>query len=198
MPEVLVWILGVHGLVLPLSLIGLYRYSDRRELFAKAIGDTDDLLARMRQRITTALEEKLDQVFQRAEGEPWIVSPTGYTERPINPLHSDAFREAVRRFVDSDIPVVVDYRQAYEARNAWSYCSRALSWTMLGLSFWEVVCVAVLGLANKVSSVTMPDTLIFLSLAPTTILIVAFFLFHVGLLHQNDVIHAKKNQYPEL
>ena len=68
MPDMLVWTFGVHSVVLPISLIGLYRYSDRRERFAKAIGDTTELLARMRRRIATALEKELAQVFQRTEG----------------------------------------------------------------------------------------------------------------------------------
>lgn len=197
MPDMLVWTFGVHSVVLPISLIGLYRYSDRRERFAKAIGDTTELLARMRRRIATALEKELAQVFQRTEGEPRIVSPAGYTERPINPVHSDAFREAVRRFVDSDILVLVDYRQAYGAHNAWFSYTRALSWTVLGLSFWEAICVAFLGLAEKIFSIKAPDALAAWSLAPTAILIMVFFLCHVGLLRQSDVIHAKKRQYPE-
>ena len=197
MPDMLVWTFGIHAVVLPISLIGLYRYSDRRERFAKAIGDSSELLARMRRQIATALEIELVQVFQRTEGEPRIVSPAGYSERPVNPVHSDAFRESVQRFVDSEILVLIDYRQAYGAHNSWLSYTRTLSWAMLGLSFWEVTCVAFLGLAERVFGFTAPDAVAVWSLAPTAILTMVFFICHAGLLHQSDVIHAKKHQYPE-
>ena len=107
--DVVAWALGIHGVVLPFSLAGLYRYSDRSDLFTKSIGDTDELLARMQRRVATAIEDELAPVFDRAEGEPQIVRPDGYSERPANPVRSDAFQEAVRRFVHSDAPALVDY-----------------------------------------------------------------------------------------
>ena len=69
---------------------------------------------------------------------------------------------------------------------------------MLGLSFWEVVCLVVLGLAGVVFRAPIPETIIACSFVPTALLIVTFFACHAGLLRQHDVIHENKTRYPEL
>ena len=196
--DVVAWALGIHVVVLPFSLAGLYRYSDRSDLFAKSIGDTDDLLARMQRQVATAIEDELAPVFDRAEGEPQIVRPDGYSERPANPVRSDAFQEAVRRFVYSDAPALVDYGRARRARSAWCFWARVLSWTVLGLNFWEVLCIAILGLIGKLSAIEIPEYLASWSFAPTAVFVLAFFSCQAGLLRHHDVIHDNKNQYPDL
>ena len=197
-PDTLAWVLGVHSVVLPFSLVGLYRYSDRSTLFTKAIRDTDELLAGMRRQIAISIENELTLVFQRAEGKPLIVSPHGYTERPINPLRSDVFREAVQRFVDSDVAALVDYSQVSRARNTWFFWVRVLSWAVLALSCWETLCVAILGLVGTVLGVEMPHSVTIGSCAPTAMLVAIFFSCHAGLMRQDDVIHDKKHRYPGL
>lgn len=196
--DMLTWALGVHGVVLPLSLTGLYRYSDRSSLFAKALEGTDELLLRIRRRVATTIEDELGPVIQRAGGSPLLVDLSGYVERPVDPVSSDAFREAIQRFLHSDATALVDYVQVYRARNVWCSWARTLSWTVLGLSFWEVVCLVVLGLAGMIFRVPIPETIIACSFVPTALLIVTFFSCHAGLLHQYDVIHENKTRYPEL
>lgn len=199
MPEdMLAWGLGAHAVVLPLSLAGLYRYSDRSNLFKKSLGDTDDLLARMRTKVASAIEEELAPVFRRAEGEPRIVSPHGYSERPTDPVSSDAFREAIHRFVHSEVDALADYEQVYRSRNRWCHWARMLSWTVLVLSFWEVVCVAVLGLLAKFFGIQIADGVVAGSFAPTTVLVLNFFICKAVLLRQQDVIHDYKINHPEL
>ena len=196
--DAVAWALGAHGVILSFSLVGLYRYSDRSSLFTKSLADTDELLSLMRRQVATAIEDELAPVFDRAESEPQIVRPAVYTESPVNPVSSDAFREAVRRFVHSDVAALVDYVRVYRARSAWFFWARLLSWTVLGLSFWEVLCVASLGLTASPFSIEMPEFMASWLFVPTAVLILAFFMCQAGLLHRHDVIHDNKNRYTEL
>ncbi|MGD0265299.1 MAG: hypothetical protein ABSD47_10190 [Candidatus Methylomirabilota bacterium] len=192
------WALGVHGVVFPLSLVGLYRYSDRTELFTKAVGDTDELLARMRRRIAAALERDLNPVFERSEGEPSTVRPDGYSERPTNPIGSEAYREALFRFIEGSAEIVVDYGRASRARGAWCAWARVLSWTVLGLAFWEVLCVSLLGLLGHLFGVETPTLLVKWSFVPTAALVCLFFVCQAILLRHHDVIHDNKSRYHTL
>lgn len=196
--DMLTWALGVHAVVLPLSLTGLYRYSDRSTLFAKALGDTDDLLLRMRRGVAAAIEDEVGPVIQRAGGDPRIVTPSGYVERPVDVVAGDAFKEAIRRFLHSGATALVDYSHVHKARNSWCSWARTLSWTVLGLSFWEAACVVVLGLVGSVLRFSIPVGFIAGSFAPTAILATVFFCCHAGLLYHHDVIHDNKTRYPEL
>lgn len=196
MQDLFSWAWGVHGVVLPLSLAGLYRYSDRSTLFSKTLGDTDQVLGRVRRQVATALEEELAPVFQRAEGIPRIVSPHAYAERPADPVRSDAFREAIQRFVHSQVNALAAYTRMYRARIRWARWARLLSWTVLALSLWEALCLALLAI-RTVYDLQMPEALVEWSLAPTTILVLAFFGCHAGLFRQHDVIHEHRTQNPE-
>ena len=198
MQDLLSWALGVHGVILTLALAGLYRYGDRGNMFKITLGDTDEMLGRIRLKIAIALEEELVPVFQRGQSAPRIVSPDGYSERPIDPVRSDAFREAVHRFIHSETNALVEYRQVYRARNQLCFWARILSWAVLGLSLWEAVCLAVLGIFGKVYSVQMPEAAIGGSLVPTTAMALAFFCCQAGLFRQHDVINDHKARNPKL
>ena len=191
-------VLGVHGVVLPLSLAGLYRYSDRTTLFAKSLGDTDELLLRMRRSVATAIQDELAPVIQRAGGEPVIVGPAGYVERAVDPIPSDAFREAMLSFLHANTGALVDYGQVHRARNKWAAWARALSWTVLFLAAWEAFCLMVLGFVGSLLSVPIPAGTFNLSLVPTALLAMSFFGCQAALLRQHDVIHGNKIKYPEL
>ena len=190
--------LSVHGIVLPLSMAGLYRYSDRSNMFAKSLGDTDELLRRMRRGVSTAIQDELAPVIRRAGGEPVIVAPSGYVERAVDPIPSDAFREAVLRFLHANGGALVDYGQVHRARNKWAWWARALSWTVLCLAAWEAFCLMGLGFVGSLLRVPIPEVVITWSLTPTALLVVAFFCCQAALLRQHDVIHGNKIRYPEL
>jgi len=192
------WALSVHALVLPFSLVALYRYSDRTTIFAKSVADTDDLLQRMRIRIVSSLDGELGTVFERADSEPRLVTLDGYSERSTNPVGSEVYREALRRFVDGSVGVVVDYGELFRARARWCTWARILSWAVLILAIWEFVCVSSMGLAAKVFVLELPYVLTRLSFAPTIFLVIAFFCCQAMMLRQHDLIHEKKNRYHTL
>ena len=196
--DLLTPVFGVHVVVFSLSLTGLYRYSDRSTLFARALGDTDALLLRMRRRIASTIEDEIRPVIERAGGEALIASPHGYVERPVDPIPGDAFREAVHRFLHSDATALVDYGRLYRARNKWCSWARALSWTVLALGCWEALCLLVLGFVGTLLTVPIPTVIVTCSLGPTAVLVAVFFSCHAGLLYHHDVIHDNKNRYPEL
>jgi hypothetical protein len=194
--DLISWALGAHGVILPLSFVALYRYSDRSDLFAKAVGDMEGLSDRMRAGITAALEDELNPVFERAEGEPRTVTMVGYSERPTNPVGSDKYRQALRRFIDGNARALIDYVCVYHAKNTWCRWARFLGWAVLSLAFWQVVCVAILGIAGKLIMLQIPETAVKLSFLPSTLLIVLFFLCQGVLLRQHDIIYESKNQNP--
>ena len=194
--DMLAWTLGVHGVTFTISLAGLYRYV-YKSMSTKILADTDDLLGQMNRKVATAIEEEIAPVFERAESEPRIVSPHGYSERPIDPVHSDAFREAIRRFLQAKTPALVEYRQVYQAREKWYHWSRNLNWIVYFLSAWEIVCLAVLGLGDKIYSVKFSEIVIDFSFLPTAVLIFLFFLCKGVLLHQHNVINDKQTRITE-
>ena len=194
--DLLKWALGIHGVILPLALAAFYRYSERSDLFNKSVGDTDELLARVRRGVTLALEEDLGPVFESAQSEPRIVLPTGYSERPTNPVGSAAFQDALRQFMEENVSAVVDYGRTFRARAAWCRWARVLSWAMLGLAFWEVLCVGVL--AARLVNQDLSDSIPKLSFTPTAGLIILFFVCQGIMLRQHDVIYENKTRYPSL
>jgi hypothetical protein len=194
--DLISWALGAHGVILPLSLVALYRYSDRTDMFAKAVGDMEGLADRMRAGITSALEDELNPVFEQAEGEPRTVTMEGYSERPTNPVGSDRYRQALRRFIDANAKALVDYVCVGHAKKTWCLWARFLSWAVLSLAFWQAICVAILGVAGKLIALEIPETAVKLSFLPSALLIVLFFLCQGVLLRQHDIIHESKNQNP--
>ena len=196
--DAVAWALGAHGVILSFSLVGLYRYSDRSSLFTKSLAGTDELLSRMRRYLATAIEDELTPIFDRAESEPQIVLPDVYTESPARPVSSDAFREAIRRFVYSDADILIDYGRVRRARLAWCFWARLLSWSVLGMSVWEFLCVSVLALTASPFSVKIPEFMATWLFVPTALLILTFFSCQAGLLHRHDVIHDNNNRYANL
>ena len=192
------WALGIHAVVLPFSLVGLYRYSDRTALFSKSMVNINELLTRMKTRVVASIEEELAPVFERSEGEPTIVGPDGYSERGTNPVGSEALREALRRFVNANVEVIADYGRTSRARTTWFFCARGLSWTVLLLALWEVICLTIFGLVGKLFEIEMSAEWARWSLAPTALLVLAFFVFQVALQWNHDAIYKNWTRYDDL
>lgn len=194
--EILKWSLGVHAVILPLALAAFYRYSDRSDLFNKSVGDIDELLARMRRGVTSALEDGLGPVFERAQSEPRIVLPTSYTESPTNPVGSAAFQDALRQFMEQNVRSVVDYGRTFRAKASWSKWARVLSWAMLALAFWEALCFGILAI-NLING-DFSDRVPTWSFSLTAGLIALFFVCQAMMLRHHDVIYESKTRYPNV
>jgi hypothetical protein len=194
----LLWGFSAHGVVFPLSLIGLYRYGDRTEFFAKAVGDSGELLVRIRGRVAEELDRELTPVFQDSDGEPSTVGPDDYSERGTNPIGSEAYREALFRFIEAEAGTIVDYGRTCRARRRWCSWARFLSWNVLALAFWEVLCVALFGGATTLFELQIPAHIVRWSFGPTAVLVVFFFVSQAILLRNHDVIHDSKNRYGKL
>lgn len=197
--ELVTWTLGVHGTLATLSLVGFYKYGDRTSMFGKCLSDVEDLLLRMRRRIAIDLGEELEPVFERAEGEPTLVLPSSYTEHATNPVGSDAYREAIRRFADQGgSTVLADYGRTLHAKAQWSTCARQLSWTMLVLLVWEIACAALFGVAGKMVGIDIAECVPKWSFAPTGVFVLAFLWCQAWLLRHHDVIQASKAKYDDV
>ena len=197
--ELASWVLGVHGTIFTASLVALYRFSDRTQLFEKTVGDMDDVLARMRRRIRGALEEKLSPVFERSEGDPTILpNPPSYKERAQNPVGTETFRMALNAFLREKCEFLAHYREMLRARHRWSSWARGQSWVVLVLVVWELLCVVAFGLFGKLFGLEMPRWTLGWSFTPTGVLVVVFFLCFVICLIQHDRIHEHKTRYHAL
>jgi len=192
---VLAWTLGSHAMILPLALIAFHKYGDRTEIFSKALADTDSLLASMRKRVVTAFEEGLSDTFYRAGSDPILISPDLYTERPVNPVGSDDFRQSLSGIIDGNADILVDYMRTSRARKLWCFWARILSWTVLIAAIWQVICVAGLGLGVKLLAFNVPIYWVKWSFGPTTVLVSLFFICQVAMLLHHDVIQESKGQY---
>lgn len=196
--------LAAHGAVALLSLGGgLARYSERADLYTKVMQETEALLGRMRQEITTSLEGALGDLFtDQLRGTPTVIvdptaSPT-YSERPVNPVGSDRFRECLRGFVDGKVVAMIDYHETVRAHSLWCAWARLRRWDVYILTVWQIVCVAALTLSGNIIGTALPDQLVGWSFLPTGVGVLGFLLSELGLLLQQDVIDAKRNRYPGL
>ncbi len=197
--ELASWVLGVHGTIFTISLLAFYRFSDRTQLFEKTMGDLETMLARMRQRIRNALEERLSPVFEQSRTEPTILlNPIAYTERAQNPVGTESFREALSDFLRDKCEFLAHYREVLRARNRWAFWARGMSWIALMLLIYEILCLTYLGLFGKLLERDVPQWAMKWSFAPVGGLVAAFFLCWITCLIQHDRIHEHKTRYPSL
>jgi hypothetical protein len=141
------------------------------------------------------LEAELSPIFERADGEPTLVKLGGYFERPTNPVGSEVFRQAIRSFIESDSTIITNYWNTLRAKKKWCSWARRLSWVVLLLAFWEVCCVALFGLGEKLFALELSNQLATISFIPTAVLVLLFFLCLSMMLLQHDIIHDNKDRY---
>jgi hypothetical protein len=99
----------------------------------------------MTRQVAVSLEEYLRPVFENAESvKSFILDPSGnnFQQNPINPVGSEAYREAVMSFAQGKAKSIVDLRCLTQARDKWLFWARVMSWTVL-LTFTSEGVVAV-------------------------------------------------------
>jgi len=165
-------VLGLHASVLLAAIAAFQVYGERSEAFQKSLYGTDELKTRLNAQIANALAAALSPVFQNAGSEPTLlVNPSGvpilsYQEVPINVVGSEAYREAVRDFVEQGADLLTDYRVLRSARDRWCGWSQRLSWGILLLLVWQAI--AGVGIAaDQFGFVNVPDRVVYGSLVPT-------------------------------
>lgn len=165
--------LSVHVGVLILSLPAYYRFGDRTELYSKSLEGVASTLARLSGLIGDELSTALKPVFQDRTADPSLVVSddiVSYTERPVDPTHGDVFRETVRRFVQSTVGRMLDYRQVLQARRRWCLWSRFLSRTLLCIVAYQLTISAVLALLHFAFEIEIATSWFITSFAPTAAL----------------------------
>lgn len=168
-------ILSIHGPILLGTLAAYYKYGDRTEIFTRSLQGTDDLLRKMRESLAALLEQRLDPVFRNPGSVPSpIIDPHGdtYIERPINPVGSEQYREALRDFVDAEATRIVDYRSAYEAGMQWCKWSKRLSWALLFFWIYQGAAAGIVIVFDVACSIKIPEFFLLGSIAPTGLLFV--------------------------
>jgi hypothetical protein len=154
-------LLTAHGTLAGLALVVFYTYSDRTDGFGTSLKGITSVIAEMRRRITAELGNRLDPVFQSPGSVPSpLFAPDGntYVEHSVNPVGSEAYREALRDFVESHSESMADYRSLTVACSAWCFWAGTFSWLVLGLLVWQVIVVGSVFL-DKLSVWTLPDGL---------------------------------------
>lgn len=191
------WVVGVHIAMLPFAFVGFYRYGDRTELFSKSVGSMDEMLAGMRRGIRASLEQSLAPVFSGGGTEPTVIvnpNPT-YSERAQNPLGTEAFREALGKFLEGESDFLAHYREVLRARTSWCSWAKHTTWVVIAFAVWEVFCAAGFGLVVKLGGVVVPSWCMLGSFAPSSALVALFFVCHIAMTIQHNRIHEHKSRY---
>lgn len=152
-------LLKVHVGILGVALVLFYSYSDRTDGFAASLKGVSAVQAEMRRRMVGALASRLHDVFQNPGSVPSpVLGPDGeaYSERAVNPIGSESFREALRDFMHDNSSPLADYRSLVAASNSWCFWANKLSWFVFSLFIWQILAAAVTFL-DKVTAWILPN-----------------------------------------
>lgn len=199
-PDLAGTLLACHGAVLLGALTAFYKYGDRSESFRSAMQATDDLLTTMRRRVSAELAEHLYPVFDDPQTVPSPIlgrDGNSYVERPVNPVRSERYRQAVSDFIEGSARALVDYRSLCAARESWSGCRRSLSWAVLVLAMWQAGS-ACMSLLTALGGLLWPDDVLLWTLIPTMLLIGFCFCCLVLTLRDHDKITSIRERYNDL
>jgi len=111
-----------------------YWYSDRSERFEKSFRGFTDTLAELTRQVAINLAEHLRPVFENAGSVTSLILDSNgehFQEHPVNPVGSEAYREAVMSFARSEVDGMVDLRSLIQVRDKWLFWARVMSWTIL-------------------------------------------------------------------
>jgi len=136
-------------------MTGYYWYSDRSTRFEKSLKGFTDTLDELRRQVAVSLAEHLRPVFENAESvKSFILDPSGHNfqQNPINPIGSEAYREAIMSFAQSQAKGIVDLKSLIQIRDKWLFWARVMSWTILLTFAAEGVVTAGIFIVGKMMS----------------------------------------------
>jgi hypothetical protein len=194
--ELLNYCLSIHGALLLAAVLAYYKYGDRTDILQKSRGDTERFLGGLREKVILDLGEALDTLMRESGTNPSI-SPfdNSYTERPTSLADSEAFRETLRDFIESDVKAIADYKIALSAFQSWCGWFKRISWSILLLIIWELICIALIGVLDKVFSVELPNLAIQLTVLPSSVAVAFIITCVFKMLVRHDKITEKKEKY---
>lgn len=198
-----VWTLSVHGTLAVLALAGHRHYSDQPHRLKVVDEGVDPLLVRLRAHMGDSLAELLTPVFRRAPGafkfestsqDSPLLLPVGFTEEPSSPVGSEAYNEAIRRFLEAGGDSSTSMHWALcRARDRWCFCSCTLGWMSLLLLIWELACSALFGVGALLAGIKLPNWATAWSFLPTGCLVLAVIvLMIVSQASQDRILFVKR------
>ncbi|MDQ1639255.1 MAG: hypothetical protein QOF62_2594 [Pyrinomonadaceae bacterium] len=190
-------ILAFHTGVLLSAVVAYLKYGDRTELFRKSLEGTNTTLESILRSVSIDLETRLNVVFAvQDEPQHVVLRPDGneWSDKPVSPVGSEKYREAIRDFVISSNQGLRDSLYLTQARDAWCRWAKRLSWLMLGLVCWELIASSFVW-SEKIFVLNLADWLMKFSASITAALILAI-LVNVGFLqhyHSNILDQRQKH-----
>ena len=195
-------LLYVNGAVAT-TAVGFFLYSDRTDGIIGALKGTETTRTEMRRRIVNDLGDALKPIFLDPFEPSLILGTDGgpidrssYSERATNPIDSEAFKEAIKDFVDDSHNAITDYRSLSLACAGWCYWSGLASRLLFLLILWQAVCLAAV-LFDKYGSYTLPDWLIIVGSTLSGVLVIAaavcifIRIFHYARVARLRLIHGE-------
>jgi hypothetical protein len=194
-------VLAIHAAVFVVAIAAFYKYGDRTDIFNKSLQETTKTAERIRRKITEALAELLEPVFENPGTVPTpILSPDGetYIEKAINPVRSELFRETLQSFVEEKSEAIADLRSLLAAKGCWCFWAKFLSWSLFVLVVWQITATGGTALLETVLRLQLPDLILYVSLVPTVLLVITSLSPFPFMLKHHDVIMKSRERYDQL
>jgi hypothetical protein len=170
---------GGHFGVLVFALAGFHKWGFSSSEFKTWKKETYQTLENLKIKISEKLEESLKPVFDgfgRVIKSNILDSGGHYCEKPVNPVGSESYRNALFEFVDNNVDELVDYKLLKRTRKAFGFWTAYLSWSILGLVILEGVILGMVGVIDKLLGYCVPDVIVNWSVLPTGIAVLSCFL----------------------
>lgn len=184
--QLLTAILAFHSSILVSAVVAYHKYGDRTELFQKSLDGTNSILERLLRLVSSDLEQRLAAVFAVQDEPRKVVLLTDELyDKPVSPVGSETYREAIRDFVVSSGEGLKDCFYLMKLRDAWCRWAKRLSWTMLVLVIWQVIASSLVW-SQKIFSLNLPEWSLKVSASITGVLLIAVLVSVVVLQHHHS------------
>jgi hypothetical protein len=101
-------------------------------------------------------------------GDPWKTE-TG------DPEKTEAFRNAFSSFINAERETVADYVTLRNSKERWLFWTRGIGYLVFAATAWQVIAFLGIGIPAKVWGTTPSDIWITISIVPTILFVVAYF-----------------------
>ncbi len=197
--ELVNYCLSAHGTLLLAAVFAYYKYGDRTDILQRSKDDTHRFLCGLREIVTLDLKTSIDSLIRESGVTPSLSTQgNSYTEQPTSLADSEKYRQTIRRFVESDIGAIADYKIAIDAYRSWCGWFKRISWSILMLIYWELLGVVSLGVLDKAFDLELPEIVIQITLLPSASMVALIITCVTKMLVRHDKITEKKEEYPAI